>query len=86
MRWNTGVSELDMDLPGVQLSRIVDASYRSVNFVPCPALVTVGDLLPGLVSVDDFQEHSSKVQIRCGLLLFCRGPHVCAFSGHHDGW
>ena len=45
-RWNTGVDELDGDLPGVQLSRIADAS--------CPASVTVGDLPHGLVSVDDF--------------------------------
>ena len=53
-RWNTGVDELDRDLPGVQLSRIVDASFHSVNLVPCPAPVSVGDLSPGLVSVDDF--------------------------------
>ena len=53
-RWNTGVDELDMDLPCVQLSRIVDASFHSVNLVPCPAPVTAGDLPPGLVSVDDF--------------------------------
>ena len=30
------------------------ASFQSVNLVPCPAPVTVGDLPPGLVSVDDF--------------------------------
>ena len=53
-RWNTGVDELDRDLLGVQLSRIVDASFHSVNLVPCPAPVIVGDLPPGLVSVDDF--------------------------------
>ena len=52
-RWNTGVDELDRDLPGVQLSRMVDASFHSVNLVPCPAPVTVGDLPPGLVSVED---------------------------------
>ena len=34
-RWNTGVDELDRDLPGVQLSRIVDASFQSVNLVLC---------------------------------------------------
>ena len=38
----------------MQLSRIVGASFHSVNLVPCPAPVTVGDLPPGLVSVDDF--------------------------------
>ena len=53
-RWNTGVDDLDRDLLGVQMSRIVDASFHSVNLVPCPAPVTVGDLPPGLVSVDDF--------------------------------
>ena len=53
-RWNTGVDELDRVLPGVQLSRIVDASFLSVNLVPCLAPVTVGDLPLGLVSVDDF--------------------------------
>ena len=53
-RWNTGVGELDRDLPGVQLSRIVDASFHSVNLVPCPAPVPVGVLPPELVSVDDF--------------------------------
>ena len=53
-RWNTGVDELDRDLLGVQLSRIVNASFHSVNLAPCPAPVTVGDLPPGLVSVDDF--------------------------------
>ena len=54
-RWNTGVDELDRDLLGVQLSRIVDASFHSLNLVPCPAPVTVGDLPSGLVSVDDFR-------------------------------
>ena len=39
-RWNTGVDELDRDLPGVQLSRIVDASFHSANLVSCPAPVT----------------------------------------------
>ena len=53
-RWKTGVDELDRDLTGVQLSRIVDASLHSVNLVPCLAPVIVGDLPPGLVSVDDF--------------------------------
>ena len=53
-RWNTGVDELDRDLPGVQLSRIVGASFQSMNLVPCPASVNVGDLPSGLVSVDDF--------------------------------
>ena len=53
-RWNTGVDELDRDLPGVQLSRIVNASFHYVNLVPYPAPVSVGDLLPGLVCVDDF--------------------------------
>ena len=38
----------------MQLSRIVDASFHSANLVPCPAPVTVGDLPPELVSVDDF--------------------------------
>ena len=38
----------------MQLSRIVDASCHSVNLVPCPAPVTVGDLPFALVSVDDF--------------------------------
>ena len=38
----------------MELSRIVDASVPSVNLVPCPAPVIVGDLPPGLVSVDDF--------------------------------
>ena len=46
-RWNSGVDELDRDLLGVQLARIVDASFHSVNLVPCPAPVTVGDLPPG---------------------------------------
>ena len=59
-RWKTGVDELDRDLPGVQLSRIVDASFHSVNLVPCPAPVNVGDLPPGLVSVDDF--HAETLQ------------------------
>ena len=53
-RWNTGVDELDGDVPGVQLSRIVDASFHPVNLVPCPAPVIVGDVPPGLVSVNDF--------------------------------
>ena len=45
-RWNAGVDELGEDLPGWQLSRIVDASFHSVNLVPFPAPVTVGDLRP----------------------------------------
>ena len=53
-RWNTGVDELDRDVPGVQLSRMVDASFHSVNLVPCPAPVTFGDLPPVLASVDGF--------------------------------
>ena len=59
-RWNTGVDELDRDLPGVQLSRVLDASVRSVNLVPYPAPVTVGDQPPGLVSVDDFHAETSQ--------------------------
>ena len=59
-RWNAGVDELDRDLPGVPLSRIADASFHSVNLVPCPASVTVGDLPPGLVSVDDFNAETSQ--------------------------
>ena len=47
-------------MPGVELSRIVDASFHSVNLVPCPAPVTVGDLPLGLVSVDDF--HAETIQ------------------------
>ena len=35
-RWNSGVDELDRDLLGVHLSLIVDASFHSVNLVPCP--------------------------------------------------
>ena len=46
-RWNTGVDGLDRDLPGVQLSRIVNASFHSVNLVPCPAPVTVETFLLG---------------------------------------
>ena len=38
----------------MQLSRIAGASYHSVNLVPCPAPAAVGDLPPGLISVDDF--------------------------------
>ena len=34
--------------------RILDASFHSVNLVPCPAPVTVADLPLGLVCVDDF--------------------------------
>ena len=63
-RWNAGVDELDRDLLGVQLSRIVDASFHSVNLVPCLAPVTVGDLPPGLVSVHDFHAetfHGSRI-------------------------
>ena len=53
-KWNTGVDELDRDLPGVQLSRIADASFQSVNHVPYPVPVAVGDLPPRLASVDEF--------------------------------
>ena len=60
---NTGFNELDRDLLGVQLSRIVDASFHSVNLVPCPALVTVGDLPPGLASVDDFHAEAQDSRI-----------------------
>ena len=63
-RWSTRADELDRDLPDVQLSRIVDASFHSVNLVRCPAPVTVGDLPPGLVSVDDFRAeafHDSRI-------------------------
>ena len=59
-RWNTGVDELDGDVPGVQLSRIADASVHSVNLVPCPAPVVVGDLPPGLVCVDDFRAETCQ--------------------------
>ena len=38
----------------MHLSQIVHASFHSVNLVPCPAPVIVGDLPSGLVSVDDF--------------------------------
>ena len=55
-RWKTGVDELDRDLPGRELWMRL---FHSVNLVPCPAPVTVGDLPPGLVSVDDFHESIS---------------------------
>ena len=54
-----------MDSPGVQLSRIAGASFHSVNLVRYPAPVTVGDLPPGLASVDEYL--SSKILL-CGLL------------------
>ena len=28
-------------------------------------------------------EQGSK---QVSLFFFCCGPHVCVFSGHHDGW
>ena len=53
-KWNTGVGELDRDLPGVQLSRIANTSFQTVNLGPYPAPATVGDLPPRLASVDEF--------------------------------